>query len=400
MKYLVIIGNGLTDQPIAYKNNQTILQLAETPHMDHLAQMGQTGSVHTIPETLTPGNDVSFLSLLGFDPLKYQAGAAEFEAIALGVKPQMGRIALCCDLVILQSSHTDMVMKDYTANQLSGSDAKELLKTLQEKIVEVEVSFHFGKSYHNLMTIKSAPLPERLLPPDDLIGEGVRERMPSGPFTKQLVMVMNQAQIILHNHPLNQARRNEGKDAVNSVWFWGNGTKPSLPSFGQKYLFNAGVVTASSLFQGMAINAGMEVIPVKGATGFMNSDYSAKVSAALNALDELDLVYLQVTAPERPSMHGLVEDKILAVEDFDREVMGPILERIAKRNDVKMLLVVNHMCSANLMRFSRDAVPFAAYPAVSGADSIQKFDEEIVTAASKHFANGPDLMSTWFRGEL
>tara|TARA_B100000686_G_scaffold352262_1_gene453650 strand:+ start:4075 stop:5277 length:1203 start_codon:yes stop_codon:yes gene_type:complete len=400
MKYLVIIGNGLTDQPIAHKNNLTILQLAETPHMDRLAQMGQTGSVKTVPDSLPPGNDISFLSWLGFDPERHHAGAAGFEVISLGVEPQPGWIPLCCDFVILQSSHTDMVMKDYTANQLSDNNARELLKALEDQVVDTEVSFYPGAGYHNLMTIRNDPFPDRLLPPDDLIGEGVRDRMPSGPLAKKLVLVMNQAQIILHNHHFNRKRREEGMDPINSVWFWGNGDKPSLPSFTEKYTFNAGVVTASSLLRGMAMNAGMKVVPVKGVTGFMDTDYSAKVSAAVSAMEKLDLVYLQVTAPERPSMQGLVEDKILAVEDFDREVVGPILEHFAGQNDVKIMLAVNQMCSANLMRFTRDAVPFVVYPAVKGADAINKFNEDILTSGTKHFASGPDLMSSWFKAEL
>ena len=400
MKYLVIIGNGLTDQPFAHKDNKTVLQLAETPNLDRLAQIGRTGSIRTIPESLHPGNDVSFLSLLGYDPEHHFAGAAEFEAIALGVEPSEGRIALCCDLVILQSSHTDMVMKDYTANQLCGEEAEVLLKALREQVVDVDVSFHLGAGYHNLMTIKTDPLPNRLLPPDDLIGEGVRDRMPSGPDAKRLVFLMNQAQIILHNHPLNQSRRNEGFDPVNSVWFWGNGEKPSLPSFTGKYTFNAGVVTASTLFQGMALNASMKVVPVAGATGFMDTDYSAKVSAALSALEDLDLVYLQITAPERPSMQGLVEDKILAVEDFDREVIGPVMGSLAEKNNVKILLVVNQMCSANLMRYTRDAVPFIVYPSKDGADKVDEFNENILLAGANCFANGPELMSAWFKGEL
>ena len=400
MKYLVIIGNGLTDEPIAHKENRTILQLAQTPNLDNLAQKGLTGSVLTIPEPLHAGNDVSYLSLLGFDPKKYYAAPAEFESLALGIELETGHVPLCCDFVILQSGHTDMVMKDYTANQLSTKDAEILLHDLQEKIVDAQIKFYPGLGYHNLMVIESDFFSERLLPPDGLIGEGIRDRMPSSPVSKKLIFVMNQAQIILHNHPYNKNRQAEGKDPINSMWFWGNGSKISLPSFTKKFTYNAGVVSASNLFKGMAMSAGIEIIPVDGATGFMDTDYSAKVEAAFTALRKLDLVYLQVTAPERPSMQGLIEDKVLAVEDFDREVVGPILERIIGQNDVRILLVVNQFCSANSMKMTRDAVPFVVYPSRNGPDDIERFDEEIIKLGTEHFLNGPDLISSWVKGNL
>ena len=400
MKSLVIIANGLTDEPIVHKDNQTILQLAETPHLDQLARIGRTGSVRTIPESLHAGNDVSFLSLLGFDPEKYYASPAEFESLALGINLNRGQSPLCCDFVILQSGHTDMVMKDYTANQISTDEGQMLLKALQDQIVGAQIRFYSGFGYHHLMVMENDPISERLLFPDDLIGEGVRDRMPSSPAAKRLVFIMNQAQIILHNHPYNKKRQAEGRDPVNSVWFWGNGKKPSLPSFTGKFTFNAGVVTASNLLKGMAFNAGMEIIPVSGATGFMDTNYAAKVEVALMALRRLDLVYLQITAPERPSMQGLVEDKILAVEDFDREVLGPILDRMDGQNDVRILLVVNQVCSANLMKFTHDPVPFVVYPARKGPDDIEQFDEQILKAGEDHFLDGPGLMASWFKGEL
>ena len=400
MKYLILVGNGLTDEPIAHKDNLTILQLAETPNLDRLARVGRTGSVRTIPEALHSGNDVSYLSLLGYDPQKYYASPAEFEALAMGVSLKTGQIPLCCDFVILQSGHTDMVMKDYTANQLSTKEAQILLNALQEQIVDAQTTFFSGLGYHNLMLMENIILPERLLFPDDLIGEGVRQRMPSDPAAKQLVFVMNQAQIILHNHPYNKKRQSEGKDLVNSVWFWGNGAKPSLPSFVGKFNLNAGVVTASPLLKGMAINAGIESITASGATGFMDTDYVSKVEAALAAIQRLDLVYLQITAPERPSMQGLIEDKILAVEDFDSKVVGPILDRLSGQNDVKIMVIVNQVCSANLMRFTHEPVPFAFYPSRKGPDDIERFNEEIIKTGAEHFSNGADLMSSWFKGDL
>lgn len=400
MKYLVVIGNGLTDQPIAEKDNKTILQLADIPNLDRLAKEGRTGSVQTIPQNCCPGNDVSFLSLLGYDPEKYHAGPAEFVAVGLGVSLNEDEIPLCCDFISLQASHNDMVMKDYTAGQLSGEDARILLDALQTQTVDSQVTFHPGKGYHNLMVLKSPPFPNRLAPPDELIGEGIRQHMPAGKSTKVLVSIINQAQIILHNHSFNKKRREEGQDPVNSIWLWGNGARPSLPSFTGKYRLNGSIITASLLLQGMGKSAGLKVVPVEGATGFMDTNYQGKVAAALKELEKQDVVYLQISAPERVSLQGLVDDKITAVEDFDQRVVGKLLEAIEGRKDVKILLAVNQMCSANLMKFTRDPVPFVIYPARKGSDSIQQFDEEIVRSGSEHFQTGPALMDALFKEEL
>lgn len=398
MKYLIIIANGLTDDPIAEKNNLTPLQIAETPNLDRLATEGRCGSTLTIPEGLLPGNDVSFLSLLGYDPIKYKAGAASFDILSAGISLEPGEIPLCCDFVSLQSGHNDMVMKDYTGGQLSKNDSEDLLKALQDQVFDAKVRFHSLGSYHNVATIQELSISERLTPPDELIGEGIRDHMPAGKEAKALVFVLNQAQIILHNHPLGKKLKETEKDPVNSVWFWGNGPLPKLPPFEEKYTFDASVVSASSLFQGMAKAAGMDFIS-KG-TGFMDTDYQAKAETALEELKTKDVVYLQVSAPERASMQGSVDDKILAIEDFDKKVLGPIMEALAENKELTALLTVNHFCSANQMRFGRDPVPFAVYPSRSGPDAIETFDEQILSSETLQFESGPSLISALFKGEL
>jgi len=398
MKYLVIIGGGLTDQPIAHKDNKTVLQMAETPNLDRLAAAGRTGCVQTIPETCAPGNAVSLLSLLGYDPETYSAGAGEFVAAGLGITPQEDEISLCCDFVTLQSGHNDMVMKDYTAGQISNEDAALLLDALRGQIADANVAFHPARGYRNVLTLKSPPLKNGLTPPDELIGEGIRQYMPSS--APDLVSIISQAQIILHNHSYNKIRKRVGRDAVNSIWLSGNGPRPALPAFSGRRGLSGTVVTASPLFRGMGQCAGLQPVTVAGATGFMDTDYRGKVDAALNVLENRDLAYLHVSAPEMVSMQGQVDSKVLAVEDFDRQVVGEILQALASRKDVKMLLAVNHMCSANLMKYTRDPVPFVVFPAAGGAGSVRRFDEESIAAGGENFATGPALMDAFFKGEL
>jgi 2,3-bisphosphoglycerate-independent phosphoglycerate mutase len=210
--------NGLTDQPIAEKDNKTPLQMADTPNLDRLTAMGRCGSVQPIPEDLPADNEISYLALLGYDPAETHLGAARYESLALGVELDNDDLPLCCDFIMLQSSHNDMIMKDFTAGQLSADNGQLLLGALQEQIPD-EVTFHPGSGHHNLMVMKNAALSDRLHPPHELVGEGIRQHMPQGEATRELVYLMNQAQIILHNHPFNQARAKNGEDVINSVWF-------------------------------------------------------------------------------------------------------------------------------------------------------------------------------------
>jgi len=401
MKYIVLLCNGLTDQPIAEKDNQTPLQLADTPNLDRLTAMGRCGSVQPIPEDLPAGNEISYLSLLGYDPSATNLGAARFEARALGVKLEDDDLPLCCDFIMLQSSHNDMIMKDFTSGQLSADNGQLLLGALQEQIPDA-VTFHPGSGHHNLMVIKNVTLPDRLMPPHELVGEGIRKHMPQGEATRELVYLMNQAQIILHNHPFNQARVKSGDDVINSVWFWGNGNgKRDLPSaFADRFGKSASVITASLLMKGIAQSAGMDTPEVQGATGFPDTDYPAKVSAALKALESSDVVVLHVAAAETPSLLGSIDDKILTIEDIDNEVVAPLMDAMDQREDVTLLLVENHMTSVNLMRYAKSPVPFVAYPSTQGADKVEQFNEEMVLSASEHFKSGSDLIEAFLNGKL
>lgn len=400
MKHLVIIASGMTDLPCAERDNRTPLQLAETPNLSRALKEGRAGSFTSIPDGLAPGSDVSFLSLLGFDPKRHHAGPAFFEAAALGIRLGEGEIPLCLDFVHLQSSHNDMVMKDFTAGHLANGDAKILLKALEEQVVDAPVRFYAGSGYHNLMVIKSPPFEKLLSPPNELVGEGIRQFMPMGEEFKELVYVMNQAQIILHNHPYNRQRKAGGEDAVNSIWLWGNGRPGQLPSFHGTFGLRGSVVTASVLLKGMARSAGMNVVEVDGATGFADTHYAGKVSAALEELKNTDVVFVHVGAAEEVSLKGNLDDKILAIEDIDRELMGPLLEGARERGDVRTLIAVNHLASVVQMKYSPDPVPFLVAPSRQANGTLDKFDEQILQSGENRFEDGPSLMEAFFKNKI
>jgi|TARA_B100000809_G_scaffold177142_1_gene174619 2,3-bisphosphoglycerate-independent phosphoglycerate mutase len=397
MKYLVVIVAGLTDRPFAEKDNKTPLQLADTPNLDALTQNATFGPVQTIPDDLHPGNEISCLGLLGLDPKKYSSGHAQLSAIGLGVKPAPDEVALCCDLVTLQPTHDDMVMKDYTGEHLSHDNSGLLINALKEQVVDAPVTFHHGGGYHNLMFIKIPQILERLTPPNELIGEGIRQFMPEGNAVRELVFVMNQAQIILHNHAYNKKRVAENKDPVNSIWFWGNGELANLPSFRQRYEKSASIISASLMVKGIGKLTGMNVVEVEGATGFSDTNYSAKVSAVLKELESKDVVFLHIAAGEEVSLKGDIDDKILMIEDFDAQVIKPLAQAMETMGNIKMLVVVNHVSSAQLMKYDRSPVPYLVYPTSSGNTS--QYDEQLLETG-KLFPNAPDLLTAFLANQL
>ncbi|MEK9627966.1 MAG: 2,3-bisphosphoglycerate-independent phosphoglycerate mutase [Nitrospinota bacterium] len=401
MKHLVVVVTGLTDKPIAEKDNKTPLQLAETPNLDALVQKGQCGPVQTIPDNLHPGSEVSGLGLFGYDPEKYKAGTAALDAAALGIKTEEGEIALCCDLVTLQATHDDMVMKDYTGGNLTPEDSELLINALNEQVRDASVTFHYGRGYHNLAVIKNPPILKRLSPPNELIGEGIRQFMPEGKDVRDLVFVMNQAQIILHNLPYNKERTKEQKDPVNSIWFWGNGEAPQLPSFKDRFGKSASVISASSTIKGIGKLTGMDVLEVEGATGFFNTNYSNKVKAALSELEKKDVVFLHIGAGEEVSLKGNVDDKILAIEDFDSEVVKPIAQALETQEDTKLLIVVPHVSSVMLMKYDRAPVPYLVYSSKPSENTsgLSEYDEKILETG-KSFNTASELIESFLKNEI
>jgi 2,3-bisphosphoglycerate-independent phosphoglycerate mutase len=395
MKHLVVIVAGLTDKPFAEKDNKTPLQLADTPNLDALTKSATCGPVQTIPDNLHPGNEVSCLGLMGFDPQKYSSGHASLSGIGLGIKPSSDEIVLCCDLVTLQPTHDDMIMKDYTGGHLSPDDSELLIEALNEQVIDMPVKFHQGGGYHNLMIIKSPPILDRLSSPNELIGEGIRKFMPEN--NSELVFVMSQAQIILHNHAYNRKKIANKKDPVNSIWLWGNGNLPSLPSFQYCYDKSASIITASLMVKGIGRLTGMNVVDVDGATGFSDTNYSVKVSAVLKELESKDVVFLHISAGEEVSLKGDIDDKILMIEDFDTKVIKPLVQEIEARENIKMMVVVNHISSAMSMKYERSPVPYLIYPSTSGVNG--QYDEKLLEKG-KLFNNAPDLLTAFLTNQL
>ena len=326
---------------------------------------------------------------------RHDIGPAYFDTLAIGLNLKEGEIPLCCNFVTLQASHNDMVMKDYTADHLSSEESINYLNALQTQISDFGVTFYPGVGPHNIMVMNSKPFTIRLTSPNELIGEGIRKFMPVDAEFKDLIYIINQAQIILHNHPVNKKRKLESLDYANSIWLWGNGKNGTLPSFKKKYGKSGSLISASLLFQGMAKSADMRVVKVEGASGFAETNYENKVKAAIQELESQEIVYLNVAGIEDISLKGNIDDKIITIEDIDSKVIGPLLKETFSNNEIKMMVVVNHMNSAVDVKYGKDRVPFV----MSGKNDtnlVNNFDENLLNVGNNHFKSGSDLMSMFF----
>jgi len=392
MKHILIIANGLTDHPVAERDNKTPLQLAETPNLDRLSQNGYCGTVRTIPHESSPENLVSYLSLMGY--VGETGGAGHFSAQALGLTLKDNQVPLCCNFVILQSSHNDMVMKDFSAGNLDSGDSKSLLDSLQKNVYDVSVEFHHGRGPHNLVLLDAESVPEKLISPFEMIGEGIRKFLPSDGKSKDLPFLMNQAQIILHNHPMNRQRQKEKKDLINSIWFWGAGPAPKLSQFADMHGRKAVAVSYDLLFQGVAKTAGMEIAPLQE----FQDDASANknlADAALKALADADVVFVHTHFAEAPSLKGMIDDKIFAIEDMDRDLIGPLAQAVELSGEVRLGIIVNQCASVVQMKYDKEPVPFVIYPPVKEKHSAQAFDENLKSLKSEYYESAENWIKTF-----
>ena len=362
MKHVVLIGDGMADRPLKSLGYKTCLQTAKTPNMDWLASHGQPGKVSTIPKGLEPGSDVANLSILGYDPLKYYSGRAPIEAEYRGIKLGPKDIAFRCNLVTLGSPGSNReTMRDFSAGHISTKEAVALIKEINKKLGSSPIAFYPGMSYRHLMIWKNGKESMRCTPPHDITGKKTAGYLPNGKGSDVLLSLMERSGEILGKSPVNIKRTAKGLAPANSIWLWGQGRRLSVPSFKKKYGIEGALISAVDLTKGLGICAGFKVINVKGATGYIDTNYAGKANAALRALNKCDFVYLHVEAPDEAGHNGSVKDKINAIEDFDRKVVGTIIEGIKKFGDHRILLMPDHATPIRLMTHTAEPVPFVIY---------------------------------------
>ncbi len=361
MKQIILLGDGMADEPMEQLGGLTPLEKAKTPNMDALAQAGVLGVAETVPQGFHPGSDVANLSVFGYDPASCYSGRSPLEAASMGVELAPEDVAFRLNLVTLEVQHGDIYMQDFSADHISSEEAAELIACLQEELGNDEFQFYPGVSYRHLMVWRGGRDQFHLTPPHDLTGQSIRDHLPRSAEANPIVQIVNSAQMLFNRHPVNQKRVAAGKLPANSIWLWGQGRRPQMPTLQEQYGLEGAVISAVDLIKGIGIYAGLEVINVPGATGYVDTNYLGKAEAALKALEQLDFVYVHVEAPDEAGHAGNLEDKIMAIEKFDQDVVGTIREGIGRFGDYRIAVLPDHPTPLRLMTHTRDAVPFILY---------------------------------------
>jgi len=385
MKYVVIIGDGMADRPLKELGGLTPLKKAHIPNMDRLVREGTAGRARTIPEGFQPGSDVANLSILGYDPVVYYSGRAPLEAASMGIELEENDVAYRCNLVTLDFHNDDTVMNDYSGGHITTEEARSLVESIDDELGTDNIRFYPGVSYRHLMVWKNGSSAIDCTPPHDITGKAVSSFMPKGDGATILRKLMDESVDILSEHPVNKRRVKDGRKPANSIWFWGQGRKPSMPTYREKYNIRGSLISAVDLTKGLGVYAGFDIIDVPGATGYIDTNYKGKAEYALASLKDHDFVYVHIEAPDEAGHNGNLNDKIRAIEDIDSLVVGPMLESLLKSGEpFRMLVMPDHSTPIEVRTHTKEMVPFALYDSSTNHTSsgFNSYDEDIVSSDS------------------
>lgn len=377
MKYIIVLGDGMADEPLPALDNRTPLMAADTPQMDLLAKWSEIGLAHTIPEGMKPGSDTANLAVLGYNPRIYYSGRSPLEALSIGVKMEPTDIALRCNIVTLTEEdkpYEELRIIDHSSGEISTKDAAVLIDAVKKELENEEYQFYVGTSYRHLTIWKEGRVVD-LAQPHDHLGEVIGDYLPKVPDLKRM---MKKSYEILNHHPLNEARKAKGLNKANSLWFWGAGTRPALTSFEEKTHLKGVMISAVDLLKGIAVGAGMKVIEVPGADGTLHTNYEGKAQAAVNALlrDDYDFAYIHVEAPDEMGHQGNIENKIKSIEYLDQRVIKVVMEEMDKAGaDYRMLVMPDHPTPIRCRTHTSDPVPYLLYDSTKKLSNSCHYNE-------------------------
>jgi 2,3-bisphosphoglycerate-independent phosphoglycerate mutase len=360
VKYVIIHGDGMADWPCDELGGKTPLEAARKPNMDLVAARGTLGLVATIPAGMPPGSDVGTMTMLGYDPARYHTGRAPIEAASQGIEMAPEDVVFRMNLVSLKPDASGaLVMNDFTSGHITTEEAAAIVADLKRELAGDEIHFYNGVSYRHLMVWNGGARNTRLTPPHDITGKAIEAYLPQGEGGARLISMMKRSQEILRDHPINQARRAQGKTEATSAWFWGQGTRPVVPTLRERFGVEGSVISAVDLVNGLGRLAGLELVKVPGATGFLDTDYAAKARYGLESLKRKDFLLLHIEAPDEAGHMGRPDLKTEALERIDELILGPMLEGLAAAGDFRLLLMPDHATPSKLKTHSNDPVPFA-----------------------------------------
>ena len=399
MKYIIVLSDGMSDEPLTELNGLTPMEAAHTPHMDYLAQKGVVGLVDTIPQGMSPGSDTANLSVLGYDPKIYYSGRSPLEALSIGIDMCESDVSFRCNLITLSSeedTYEDKRMIDHSAGEITTEEAHILIQALKDELDGQGYTFYPGISYRHIL-LQNHGEEMLMTPPHDILDRSIREYVPNNPI---LMHMMKRSYDILSKHPINLERMSQGKRPANSIWLWGSGHKPSLPSFQHMYQRSAAMISAVDLLKGIAIAASMDNIEVEGASSGLDHNFSGDYHAALKALtvDGYDFVYVHEESPDEMGHQGNCQRKIQAIESIDREIVGPLMSQLKQLNvPYRMLVLPDHPTPTALRTHTSDAVPFVMYDSTEELVGTDVYSERGAKQSGVFYANGMTLMSDFIR---
>ena len=399
MKYVIIHGDGMADWPCDELGGKTPLEAAHKPNMDLIATRGTLGLTLTIPEGMPPGSDVGTMTMMGYDPKRYHTGRAPIEAASMGIAMGPEDVVFRMNLVSLKDEAGATVMNDFTSGHITSEEAARIVADLREQLARDGIEFFNGVSYRHLMVWRNGPRTTTLTPPHDITGKSIAGHLPEGEGADRLLALMKKSQEILRSHPVNAKRRAEGKTEATSAWFWGQGTRPAVPTLKDRYGLEGSVISAVDLVNGVGRLAGLEVITVPGATGFLDTDYAAKGRYGLKSLEHKDFLLLHIEAPDEAGHMGRADLKKEAIERIDELILGPMLKGLAEMGDFRLLLQPDHATPSKLKTHSSEPVPFAIISnrsiGNSGAKS-RRYTEADAKATGTALTDGYRLIDTLF----
>lgn len=398
MKYVIILGDGMADEPLTELGDKTPLESANTPMLDRLSKISEVGLVHTIPEGMKPGSDTANLSVLGYNPRKYYTGRSPLEALSIGVALKETDIAIRCNIVTVSEEEVpygEKTIIDHSASEISTADAEILLSAVKAELETDIFKYYVGTSYRHLLVWDKGEVIE-LTPPHDVLGKKIGQYLPG---QKQLKEMMEKSYQILVNHPINVARKEKGLNPANSVWFWGAGTRPALSSFEEKNQRKGAMISAVDLLKGIAVGAGMINIEVEGADGTLHTNYEGKADAAVNALtrDDFDFVYVHIEAPDEMGHQGSIERKVQAIEYLDQRVIRRVKEGLdAASIDYRLMVLPDHPTPICVRTHTSSPVPYLLYDSTVSMEHKWNYNEKEAKESGHYIAEGHELINYLF----
>jgi 2,3-bisphosphoglycerate-independent phosphoglycerate mutase len=399
MKYIMLVGDGMADRPIKELDNLTPLEAARTPNMDYIAENGMVGNALTVPEGLQPASDVANMALLGYDPGKYYCGRGPLEAANMGIDIKDNEVAFRCNTVTI----SDDVMADYSAGHITTNESEKVITALGRELPYTGIKLYPGIGYRHLAIIdcdKSGLEKEALIktictPPHDILDKPIARYLPHGLASGFLTDIMITSKSIMERQDINRVRIDLGENPANMIWLWGQGTKPDMPLFKDRFGLEGSIISAVDLIKGLGKIIGFKPIDVPGVTGYYDTDYLAKATYALNALRKKDFVFVHVEAPDEAGHNGDFRQKIAAIENFDKLIVGTILKSFNGRDDFRIIVLPDHATPVSIRTHTREPIPFAMYGIGIKKDNIKNYSEPAAKESRLFLKDGFRIMEAF-----